>query len=224
MIDMDEVGFYEKLKEMAKREGVDLFGVAEIGAMEREERALFPLLKDHSFGISIGFRLSQGIVDEIVDRPTRRYYYHYRVVNHLLDQTTLKLTSLIQREGYGAIPVPASVITDWKELKGDLSHKLIAYYAGIGWRGKSTLIVHPEFGSGIRLATVLTDLPLKVDRPLDGGCGDCKGCIEGCPSGAIREDGYDKMRCLEQLREFAKREGFGTQYICGICLKVCRPC
>lgn len=221
---MDGAVFYEELKGVAEKEGIDIFGVAEIGRMKEEEREAFPLLNGYDYGISFGYRLSYPIVDEIVDRPTRRYYYHYKGVNLLLDQTGLKITSFIQRHGYRALPIPASVITDWRELRGDLSHKLIAYYAGIGWIGKSSLIVHPQFGAKIRLGTVLTDLLLKVDRPMDGWCGDCRGCIDACPCGAIKEDGYDKMRCLEQLRVFAKSGGFGTQYICGICVKVCRGC
>jgi epoxyqueuosine reductase QueG len=220
----DEIKFYEELKEITEKEGVEIFGVAKIGLMDEREKESFPLLKDYEFGISIGYRLSRRILDEIVDKPTRRYYYHYRFVNHLLDQTTLKITSFIQKKGYEALPIPASVITDWRDLKGDISHKLIAYYSGIGWWGRSNLIVHPKFGAGIRLATVLTDMPLKMDQSLERGCGSCRECIKGCPCGAIDENGYEKEKCLQQLREFAKKEGFGTQYICGICLKVCRPC
>ncbi|MBI4698521.1 MAG: epoxyqueuosine reductase [Nitrospirae bacterium] len=105
-----------------------------------------------------------------------------------------------------------------------LSHKMIAVRAGIGWIGRNNLLVHPQFGSGIRLATILTDMPLKEDLPIERNCGSCRECIEICPVSAIEESHreWNKAACLEKLKFFARAHNVG-QYICGLCVKACRP-
>jgi epoxyqueuosine reductase QueG len=214
---------YRALKEIAYREGMALFGVANLQDVESEYFTVEDLVRDLRFAISLGYRLSDKVVEGISDRPTRRYFYHYRHVNLLLDQTALKLASYIQAHGFSALPIPASVITDWKEIRGEISHKALAYHAGLGWIGRSTLLVNPWFGSRIRLVSILTNIPLPIDKPIRFGCGDCMECVKACPCSAIGEQsrGFDVGKCLEKLREFARLQSFGTQYICGICLRVC---
>jgi epoxyqueuosine reductase QueG len=101
---------------------------------------------------------------------------------------------------------------------------MIALRAGIGWIGRNNLLVHPEYGSKIRLATVLTDMPLESGKPVEKDCGDCKKCVEICPVSAISETykEWNKQACLEKLKYFAKAHNVG-QYICGLCVKVCQP-
>ncbi|MDI6704445.1 MAG: hypothetical protein QME40_07235 [bacterium] len=212
------------IKDIVKKEGIALFGVADISKIREDTKFTSSLIEDLNYGISLGYRLSDRIIDGIVDKPNRRYLHHYRQVNLLLDQTTLKVTSFIQSKGFSALPIPASMITDWKEIEAEFSHKLIAYYAGLGWIGRSSLIVNPHLGSRIRFASVLTNLPLKVDEQVETGCSDCVECVKACPCGAIKAsfEQFDKETCLAKLRSFAKAEGFGTQYICGICVKVCK--
>ncbi|MEW6600151.1 MAG: 4Fe-4S double cluster binding domain-containing protein [Nitrospirota bacterium] len=72
--------------------------------------------------------------------------------------------------------------------------------------------------------TILTDMPLKSDYPLERDCGSCRKCIEICPVNAIKESHKDwnKIACLEKLKYFAKAHNVG-QYICGLCVKACRP-
>ena len=146
------------------------------------------------------------------------------MLNHLLDQTSLRISLAIQNEGYNAMPIPASQIVDWQKQTAHLSHKMIALRAGTGWIGRNNLLVHPEYGSRIRIATVLTDIPLKTDTPYEGGCGECRKCISVCPVSAIGDthEEWDRIACLEKLKYFSKTYNIG-QYICGLCVKVCRP-
>jgi epoxyqueuosine reductase QueG len=101
---------------------------------------------------------------------------------------------------------------------------MIALRAGIGWIGRNNLLVHPEYGSKIRIASVLTDMPLKTDEAIKEGCNGCKRCIDACPVSAIKDSHkqWDKTACLEKLKYFAKAHNVG-QYICGLCVKVCKP-
>jgi epoxyqueuosine reductase QueG len=96
--------------------------------------------------------------------------------------------------------------------------------AGLGWIGRNNLLVHPEFGCQFRLATVLTDMPLEPDQPLDRDCGGCFKCLAACPAAAIRPNpkDFDHLACFEKLKEF-RRSGIVGQFICGVCVKACRP-
>lgn len=170
----------------------------------------------------MGIRVSERVLRAITDHPTRHYLHHYKTINYLLDHIALKITLAIESMGSQALPIPASQIIDWDKQTAHLSHKMIALRAGIGWIGRNNLLVHPNYGAKIRLVTVLTDLPLIENKMVEGGCGECRKCIEICPARALKEShkDYDKDACLDKLKYFSKTYGIG-QYICGLCVKVC---
>jgi len=216
---------YDELKDIAVSSGLTAFGVGNIDDLRPHFDAL-PLDQTEglSSGISIGARVSASVLQGCITGPTRHYLHHYKMVNLLLDQTALKISLALQDKGHKALPIPASQIVDWEKQTAHLSHKMIALRAGIGWIGRNNLLVHPGAGSKIRIATVLTDMPLQTDKPLERDCGNCKKCIEICPVSAIKESykDWDKAACLEKLKYFAKAHNVG-QYICGLCVKVCHP-
>jgi len=221
---MSEADNVEKMRALSQQWGGSLFGVADLRSFKREEILLPPSLMDKlSYGISVGFHLSDAILEEILNQPTPLYFHHYQRVNILLDTVGLIVTSAIQDLGYQAIPIPASQIVDWKTQKGHLSHKHVASAAGLGWIGRNNLLVNEKFGSRIRLVTVLTDLPLVISPPSIKDCGSCLNCLSVCPAGAIkvRQEEFDHLRCYEQLRTFAKTLHF-SHNICGVCVKACK--
>lgn len=63
--------------------------------------------------------------------------------------------------------------------------KIKALEAGIGIRGKNTLVINKKLGSWFSLSTIITDAPLEPDEPLKGDCGTCTRCVEACPTGAL---------------------------------------
>jgi epoxyqueuosine reductase len=81
-----------------------------------------------------------------------------------------------------------------------VSDRTLAILAGIAWLGKNTNVISPEYGSWIFLGSLLTDLELDSDTPLETECNDCTICIDSCPSGAIVE-GYtiDAGKCISYL-------------------------
>jgi epoxyqueuosine reductase QueG len=213
-----------ELKTLCKQWGGSLFGVADLRSLKREEILLSPsIIEQHPFSISIGYHLSDSILEGIEHQPTPLYFHHYQRVNILLDTIGLIVTSAIQDLGYRAMPVPASQIVDWKDQKGHLSHKHVAKLSGLGWIGRNNLLVNEKFGSRIRLATLLTDLPLVTDLPHPGDCGSCRACLSVCPVGAISErpEDFNHLQCYEQLKIFSKTLHF-SHHICGICVKACR--
>jgi len=215
---------YRKLKAMAVAEGAAVFGVADVSAIE-DTFCIDPksACKGLDFGVSLGVRLSDRIVGTVTDQPSRIYAFHYKRVNSLLDEVALKVSNYIQSCGYSAFPVPASLVEDWDKMRGAVSHKKVGYLAGNGYIGRSSLLVSPKFGASVRYATVLTDMPLKADKPLKAGCGTCAACVSACPARAIKKDAkdFDVEACRELLKTFANRPGIGHS-ICGICIKACK--
>ena len=221
---MPRVQNTERIKTLCRQQGGSLFGVADLRSFKKEEILLPPSLVDRlPYGISVGFHLSNAILEEIENQPTPLYFHHYQRVNILLDTIGLIVNSAIQDLGYQAMPIPASQIVDWKTQQGALSHKHVARAAGLGWIGRNNLLVNERFGSRIRLVTILTDLPLKIDSPSPKNCGSCRHCLSVCPAGAIqeRQEDFDHLRCYEQLRTFAKTLHF-SHNICGVCVKACK--
>lgn len=73
-----------------------------------------------------------------------------------------------------------------KDYRSVLPHKTVATRAGIGWIGKNCLLVTREYGSAIRLSSLLTDAPLHGNDPIDKSlCGTCHKCVDACPAAAL---------------------------------------
>ena len=221
---MSEVQNTEKLKALSHQWGGSLFGAADLRAFKKDDFLLLPAAIDQlPFAISVGYHLSDAILEGIENQPTPHYFHHYQRINILLDTIALILNAAIQELGYQAMPVATSQLVDWKSQRGHLSHKHVARAAGLGWIGRNNLLVNERFGARIRLVTVLTDLPLVLNAPTARDCGSCKDCLTVCPVGAIKEQqaDFDHVGCYEQLKVFSKTLHL-SHHICGVCVKACR--
>jgi epoxyqueuosine reductase len=220
----EEKDQYEQLRKFAFEEGASLFGVAKIEGLPDRHCSLSPeTRKGLDKAVSVAFHLSDRILEDVVDGPTRLYFFHYQRVNVLLDELGLKITNFIQSWGGEALPVPASQLVDWERQLAHVSHKHIAARAGLGWIGRNNLLVSPRFGSRQRLITVLTSMPLIVDDPIPWGCGECRACLSSCPSQSIKErpEEFDHVGCYQMVKALVKKAGI-SQNICGLCVKACR--
>ncbi|QDQ00157.1 tRNA epoxyqueuosine(34) reductase QueG [Lysinibacillus fusiformis] len=112
---------------------------------------------------------------------------------------------------------------------GALVDRAVAERAGIGWSGKNCSIITPEFGSYVYLGELITNIPFAPDTPMEDECGDCRLCLDVCPTGALIEGGQlDSQRCIAFLTqtkgtlpdEFRTHIG-NRLYGCDTCQTVC---
>ena len=211
-----------ELEQFAVNEGAIACGGCELGVSPIEGQ------ESLRYAFSIVVKLSDSILKTIETTPTFAYFQHYRAANALLDQIAFKLASKIEQAGYQAFPVAASQSQGkLRPYEGVVSHKIAATKAGLGFVGKSGLFLSEEYGSRVRLATVLTDMPLQSTRAvIENGCGECKICMQACPAGAIfgekpvwGERNIDPEKCSKYMKENFQEIGRGS--VCGICIKVC---
>ncbi len=115
---------------------------------------------------------------------------------------------------------------------GPLVERIYAKYAGLGWQGKNTCLIHDKIGSWFFLGVIVTSLELALtDRPsvMPDRCGSCTRCIDACPTQCLEPYRMDASRCIayltiekrgeiaEDLQASIGRNVFG----CDICQEVC---
>jgi epoxyqueuosine reductase len=224
----------ERFREDALALGADYFGVADLSpAREWVEEQGGRMMAQFPRAVSIGVTMPSAIVDQLHRQEDQAVVLAYRshsydILNFRLDQIASRLASTLQREGYRAFPVRASQTVDEERLYGLFSHKLAAHLAGLGWIGKSCLLVTPEVGPRVRWASILTDAPLAAGQPLAERCGGCRECVDSCPPRAFtgrnfqadepREDRFDVLKCDEYFRQRERQVG---ARVCGLCVHVC---
>lgn len=111
----------------------------------------------------------------------------------------------------------------------ELSDRAVAVRAGVGFSGKNTMLITKEFGSFVYLGEVITNIPFTPDNPIEDGCGNCRICMDACPTSALVQPGQlNSQRCLAfqtQQKHFVAdefREKIGTRlYGCDTCQAVC---
>ncbi len=114
---------------------------------------------------------------------------YHKVLRARLQQLAEKIAAEIGPFGYRVFTDSAPVM----EVE-------IAQRAGLGWRGKHTLLLNREAGSLFFLGEIFTDLPLPADEPVTSHCGECSACIDLCPTGAIVGPyRLDARRCISYL-------------------------
>lgn len=107
----------------------------------------------------------------------------------------------------------------------------VAHSAGLGWFGKNANLMVPAAGSMFVLGSIVTTAEYPHAQPVADGCGTCRRCIDGCPTGAILEPGVvDANRCLAWLVQkpgtfpVEFRESLGDRlYGCDDCQEACPP-
>ena len=217
--------FEDKLTELLTNAGASLVGFSNIGESPIANQP------ELVYAVTLVYKLSDAVLKTIEDRPSMSYFQHYRAVNAKLDSICLDAVRFIENQGYNAFPIASSQSTndDKSAYRGVFAHKTGACLSGIGYIGKNALLYTKEYGSKVRLATVLTDMPVERQREIiKGGCGDCDICKRACPAGAIsginyevgmqRDDFFSAEKCSAHMKTY---KDIGRGAVCGLCIKAC---
>jgi epoxyqueuosine reductase QueG len=158
--------------------------------------------------------------------PSIFYKEHYKTLNIQLDLIAQQIATLLDAEGFDAVPVARDGYQGIRGLKEDsssfFSHRHAAYLSGLGTFGLNNTLLTKTHGPRVRLTSIITSAELKPGTPLkEDICIKCGKCVSSCPANALNGDmypgGLDKMSCVGRTEKLAER-GITP---CGICIAVC---
>ena len=201
-----------EIKALARRLGASLVGVAEVA-----EDALYegrePGLR---YAICLGLEMDHREMSFV---PQARAAVEVMRTYRRLARIAVELGEAIRAMGWPARAYGNPNSTDLLLIP-------LALRAGLGELGKHGSMIGVEHGSNFRLAAVLTDLPLALDRPVDVGVQDvclvCRRCVDDCPPRAILEEKQLVRGERKWYVDFDKCiPYFVKTYGCAICIEVC---
>lgn len=202
----------DEVKATAKRLGAALVGVAEVTEDDLYE-GRDPGLR---YAICLGLPMDW---EEMKHAPQPRAAAEVMRTYAAVAKVAVRLAEEIRALGWPARAYGNPNSTDILMIP-------LAVRAGLGELGKHGSMIGAEYGSNFRLAAVLTDLPLALDRPVDLGvddlCAVCRRCVDDCPPRAIFEDKQMVRGERKWYVDFDKCiPYFVKTYGCAICIEVC---
>jgi len=170
-----------RVARIAKRNGADLVGFADMRRLKGFFSYTDALTKKLPYGICLAVSLDKwGRYDNSTEDD-----FAFPFLEHIAKEVKKE----IEKMGYAAKVIkPDKRVAHNSPLywRGEVSHKAAAKIAGLGWTGRSTLLITPEFGPRVCLVTVLTNMELPAGRPMKNKCGSCRMCVISCPRRALK--------------------------------------
>lgn len=214
-----------ELKQLLLGQGAALVGYGDISELVKDSDP------DMKYGVSVVVSMTPSIIKSIENGPTEEYYLEYKRLNTLLDHLVIDGATFLQNKGFKALAQTTARVKEFGNYRTLLPHKSFATRAGIGWIGKCALLVTEEYGSAVRISSILTNAPLKVSNPINcAKCNSCMVCVNACPAGAAtggewivtkdRDEFFNPELCRTQARLRASKIGIEST-ICGKCIQVC---
>jgi epoxyqueuosine reductase QueG len=213
----------EGLHDFLLEKGASLCGFADLtGIAQGELRS----------GVSVAVNLPVSVLQSIAGGPSRIYFDAYHEINDQLDGLVTSGAEYLQSKGYRVHARTRANVQEHEGYRTDLPHKTVVTRAGLGWIGKSALLVTGEFGPAVRISSLLTDAPLTFSEPnVKSKCGSCMACVDHCPGRAIsgklweagmdRDDFFDAAACRKAARALSKALLNEEISLCGKCIEVC---
>lgn len=221
-----------EIKSFLLKNNADIIGFSDLKSLNIDIR------ENYNYGIVIGLKYSKEAILNNENHDLEKYYQEFNLLNKRLDKLAKLTEEFLVNKGYSAKAKLKSATTTTNNnnnnnYSSDLHYKTVATLAGIGWIGKSALLVTNKFGAAVRIVVVLTDAKLNTGIPIEiSSCPyTCNICKNICPADAIsgrlwnkdvkRDDFYDAKRCFKSARKFAKEKLDIDETICGLCISSC---
>ena len=210
----------DSLKEHLISQGISKVGYTNVNVDE---------FSSLNYGISLVLKLPKEAIEALLNDEFKKYWKIFHKQIDVLTEIALNTEKLIKDNGYDAFALTMQRNEcDMEKLLSKLPYKTLATSSGLGWVGRSALFVCEEYGSAVALSAILTDMPLKIAKPItDSYCDDCEECQKACPVDAInptkwnarlnRSDIIDIDVCSQYVIDQFKA-GLG----CSKCLCNCR--
>ncbi len=208
----DPAAMTTEIKNKAMELGAGVVGICEM----KDEYLIEGATNKYRYAISIGLPMNR---EKMLNVPGHTAAMEVQRVYTQGSYLTVNLCRYIRSLGWPAKALPVNSASDYLHIP-------IAIAAGLGELGKHGSLICKEYGSNFRLTTVVTDLPLEIDQPVDIGvddiCTTCQACRKGCPPDAI----YNEKQMVRGVRKWYVDFDrcvpyFSSTYGCGICLEVC---
>jgi len=202
----------EELKQFIKGLGVDLVGIADLNSLKGMPLGIpsdvAPFLSHYHCAIVMGAQF--GKLGKSASGTEMSLF---------LERVALAVVDRLERKGRRVLAVHTENEFDPVNRVGLMSLKVLAKAAGLGWQGRSLLIVSPRYGPIHRWIGVLTDMELQSGTSIPNQCGDCTLCVEKCPAGALNLVEFDDHpACREDVLDIGLCRGDDG---CTECLTVC---
>jgi len=216
-----------KIQSILLESGASLIGFSNLTLLDRRIR------KGYILGISIAVSLNHNIIKNIENGPTIEYHDECDKANKKLDYLSKTISNFLNGNGYITDSWGATDDRVYGHHLTDLPHKTMATLSGIGWIGKCALLITKEYGSALRLTTVLTNIKIKVpDMSIkESLCENCSICVDMCPGkaskginwyrGLHRDDFFNPDLCRNAARKLSKERTGIELTFCGICIACC---
>lgn len=217
----------DEVRVFLKQMDCSIVGFADLRGLSKEARQNF------NFGIVIGILHSrEALMENNLERPAQ-YYSEYIEGNTRLTNLANATADFLVASGYRAWAKNKSAVILDDDLRTVLPHKTVATLAGLGWIGKSAVLVTPETGSGLRISVVLTNASLDCGKPVTmSHCPEsCTVCTDICPGHAQRgglwdntkdrAEFFDAQACDTASKARANRLLDVDENVCGLCIANC---
>lgn len=213
-----------ELREMLYNEGASLVGLGDISALGYQ---------GYTSCVALAVKIPAQVVAGISGGPTREYFEQYHALNSKLNVLAELTAEYLAGRGFRALAQTTTIVVESSDYRTPVPHKTCATRAGLGWIGKSALLVTEEYGPAVRLSSVLTDAAFDhTSQPINlSRCGDCTVCAKACPGKAIlgglwdvsvpREQLVDVEACRKAARALALERIQEQITLCGKCIEVC---
>jgi len=215
------------LRETLLQKGAIMVGYGDLSEIPSDIR------HNMTMGVSVAVKFNNDVIESIIDHPTVEYMGQRNELDELLDDLVSTGAKILREQGYQAIAQTREEVDKQKEKHATiLPHKTVATRAGIGWIGKCGLLVTEEYGSMVRISSILTDAPLPMADPIsESRCGGCMEWQNHCPAKAIKgktwtastqlDDLFDIEACRKTSRELSQRYLHTGISLCGKCIISC---